>query len=442
MMAVGPTVAKSADTNHRWGAGTNMGYGRGPMTSERAMSPNDDRQAVQVFVWWDRIGTLAGLALVVVANLFLTQPLLWVIAATLVGLAASLTMADRLLGQDRLTAALAVIAAGNWITALVVASVLPFLWPVMAITVLMPLVLATPYLPRSRIGIGIGAAAMVAGAVCVIGLINDDGGALPDLEDEIELVVVVAALMGQIAPVGLIVHQNNRLQRAHLDRAAALNADLEQSRERLAASRRRVVEAADTERRRIERNLHDGAQQRLVALGVRLRLLETLTGDDEPVQTQLTALITELDEAIEEVRELAHGIYPPLLQTRGLVDALSAVARRSPLPVTTDLDDVGRFDPSTEAALYFTALEALTNAAKHAPDSSVDVALSTEGGLVRLTVGDDGPGFDPETTTPSGQGMTNMADRLASSGGDLVVTSKPGQGTTVEATVPLGQPTP
>lgn len=408
------------------------------MTDDEEMVGNQAGRAVALFVRLDRLGTLAGLLLVVVANTILARPLLWLIAATLVGLAGVLTMAGRLVDQGNLLGSLTLVAIGNWATAVVVAAVLPFLWPVMAITVLMPLVLATPYLTRSRIGFGIGATAIVAATVALIGLVNDDGGALPDLEDEIELAVVAGALMGQIAPIGLIVWQSNRLQHENLERAVALNSELETSRERLAASRRRVVEAADTERRRIERDLHDGAQQRLVAIGVRLRLLETLTDDDDPAASQVRALIGELDEAVDEIRELARGIYPPLLQSRGLVDALSAVARRSPLPTTTDLADVGRLDPSAETALYFTALEALTNAAKHAAEASVDVTLRFDDDQVRLIVRDDGPGFDPDLAGQT-QGLTNMADRVASSGGQLTITSTPGQGTSIEASVPIGQ---
>lgn len=408
------------------------------MTDDGDMVGNQEGRAVALFVRWDRLGTLAGLLLVVVANTILARPLLWLIAATLVGLAGLLTMAGRLVDQGDLLGSLTLVAIGNWVTAVVVAAVLPFLWPVMAITVLMPLVLATPYLARSRIGFGIGAATIVAAIVALIGLINDDGGALPDLEDEIELVAVAGALMGQIAPIGLVVWQNNRLQRENLERAIALNTELEASRERLAASRRRVVEAADTERRRIERNLHDGAQQRLVAIGVRLRLLETMTDDDDPVAGQVRALIGELDEAVDEIRELARGIYPPLLQSRGLVDALSSVARRSPLATTTDLADVGRLEPSAETALYFTALEALTNAAKHAAEASVEVTLRSDGDQVRLTVRDDGPGFDPDLADQT-QGLTNMADRVASSGGQLTITTTPGQGTSIEASVPIGR---
>lgn len=405
------------------------------MEGSREMELRHDRRAIELFIQFDRLGALGGLVLVIGAIFVLNLPLLWFIAAAIVFLCVALTVADRLLSEGRLFLPLILVAVGNWITAVVVSTVVPFLWPVMALTVLMPLVLSTPYLARRQVALSIGTSALVAGLVCMLGLLNDDGGVLPDIEDELELLAVVSSLMVQIAPIGLIVWQNNLLQRGNLERATALNSELDQSQRRLAASRRRVVAAADTERRRIERDLHDGAQQRLVAIGVRLRLLESLTGEDAAVNEQVSALVAELDEAVEEVRELARGIYPPLLQSRGLVDALSAVARRSPLAITNDLEPVGRLDPSTETALYFTALEALTNAAKHAPDSSVDLSLAVEGSQIRLTVTDDGPGFEPDEETRT-QGTHNMGDRVAASGGELTISSAPGQGTTVVAVVP------
>ena len=331
--------------------------------------------------------------------------------------------------------------AGNWLVAMVVAAVLPVLWPVMALTVVMPLVLATPYLDRSRLAAMLIGTAAAAGVVSLIGLLNDDGGALPDMADELELVLVVSALMAQIAAIGLIVWENNRYQLRSLDLATALNAELRSSERELDESRRRVVLAADVERRRIERDLHDGAQQRLVAIGVWLRLLQDQVQDPE-VREAVTSVVGEVEGAIEEIRELAHGIYPPVLQTRGLAAAVAAVARRSPLPVETRLSDVGRLAEPLETALYFVALEALTNAAKHAPASSVVVTLAAVDADVVLTVADDGPGFSPETA--SGGGTNHMADRLAAVGGRLDISSQPGAGTTVQAVVagaaPVAEP--
>lgn len=405
-------------------------------TGTIAISQGDGRKPIETFINLDILGTLGGIGLLVVANaLFVRQAAVWIVLPALLVLLAALAIARREAESGQVLRALALITTGNWMVAVVVPLLLPFLWPVMALTVLMPIVLSTPYLNRSQLFGTIMLGSIVVGTVAAIGLLNDDGGAIPDIEDELELLVVVGALIAQIIPIGLIVWQNNRIQQQNLGRATDLNGRLLQSQDELAASRRRVVEAADTERRRIERDLHDGAQQRLVALGVRLRLLESQTRDLPDVHDAVETLVGELDGAVEEVRELAHGIYPPLLQSRGLVDALSAVARRSALPVTPMIDDIGRLDQSTETALYFTAMEALTNAAKHAPDSSVDLALAEKAGILRLTVIDDGPGFKVNSTIRS-HGTHNMGDRVAAVGGWLDVSSTLGVGTTVTAVVP------
>jgi signal transduction histidine kinase len=240
--------------------------------------------------------------------------------------------------------------------------------------------------------------------------------------------------MVQILPIGLIVWQNNRLQHENLDRANDLNEQLLISRAELAASRRRVVHAGDIERRRIERDLHDGAQQRLVTLGVRLRLLESQTEDMPDVHHAVEDMIGELSAAIDEVRELSNGIYPPMLQSEGLVHALGEVARRSTTPVRTSLTHIERLDPSVETALYFTALEALTNTAKHAPGSLVDLRLVDEGSSLRLTVSDNGPGFEIDESKALAS-VNRLDDRVAAIGGTLTITSAIGKGTTVTAIV-------
>lgn len=433
-MAATTQPAQRVDDGPRLGLCA-VGAGNRVITDTNPVSIDQGRDGITTFIVLDRIGAAAGGALVLVVNgLFIRSIGLWAVLATIVVLLVALTEAHRRVEQGALFTPLLLITAGNWLVALTVAAVLPFLWPVMVLTVLMPVVLGTPYLNRQRLLIVILVSATVAGVAAGLGLLNDDGGALPDLEDELELVAVVGALMGQIAPIGLIVWQNNKLQRENLIRATELNSELVDSQQQLASSRLRVVQAADTERRRIERDLHDGAQQRLVALGVRLRLLESQTKDLPEVHGSIETLIAELDGAVEEVRELAQGIYPPLLQSRGLVDALSAVARRSAVPVRTALDDIGRLDQSVETALYFAALEALTNAAKHAPDSSVDLTLTDDDGTIVLTVTDDGPGFVVDHNIET-QGTNNMGDRLATVGGTLKISSTPGRGTTVDARV-------
>ena len=208
--------------------------------------------------------------------------------------------------------------------------------------------------------------------------------------------------------------------------------------EELRASRQRLVTAQDVERRRIERNIHDGAQQQLVALAVQAKLAENLAGTDADKQREmLRGMQQGLQDALDDLRDLARGIYPPLLADQGLAAALQAQARRSPLPVDVEVDGVERYPQEIEAAIYFCILEAMQNVAKYARASSVNVRVSGSASDVAFVVRDDGQGFDPDQTG-YGTGLQGMADRLAALGGSLAVRSAPGQGTTIEGTLPSG----
>jgi signal transduction histidine kinase len=206
--------------------------------------------------------------------------------------------------------------------------------------------------------------------------------------------------------------------------------------EDLRSSRQRLVAAQDEERRRLERNLHDGAQQELVALAVKVRLAESLIGKDEEQRRALQTIEHDAQEALTSLRDLARGIYPPLLADRGLQSALEAQARRTPLPVAFEFDGVQRYPPDVEAAIYFFVLEALQNVAKYADASKVTIRLREWEGDIDVSVIDDGRGFNPEAT-PLGMGLQNMSDRLAALGGRLEIKSVPGRGTNVFGRVPI-----
>jgi signal transduction histidine kinase len=208
--------------------------------------------------------------------------------------------------------------------------------------------------------------------------------------------------------------------------------------EELRASRQRLVAAQDEERRRLERNIHDGAQQQLVALAVNLKLARTLsTKDPAKGQEILHRLQGEAQDALDNLRDLARGIYPPVLADKGLAAALESQARKATVPVTIDSDGIGRYPQEAEAAAYFCVLEALQNVAKYAEATSVTVRLGLEDGDLLFTVTDDGRGFDP-ATTPQGSGLQNMRDRLEALGGSVEVVSEPGRGTTVTGRIPVG----
>ena len=229
------------------------------------------------------------------------------------------------------------------------------------------------------------------------------------------------------------------LRNARLDSdLQASLAALERQTEELRRSRARVVAAADAERRRIERDLHDGAQQHLVGLEANLGAARALIDSNpERAKAVLDELRAAVQEAMQDFRDLAHGIYPPLLQDRGLSEALANAARRTTIPTRVEPNTRRRYDPEVEATVYFCCLEALQNAGKHAGDGThVTIRLYEEEDALLFEIADDGSGFDPARTT-FGAGLTNMRDRLEAIGGDLRIDSNLGQGSRVLGTIPL-----
>jgi signal transduction histidine kinase len=229
------------------------------------------------------------------------------------------------------------------------------------------------------------------------------------------------------------------INKASLDLALGESLDrLRRQAEDLRASRARVVSAADAERRRIERDLHDGAQQHLVALAVKARTVERLADRDPAhARTVSAELAEDVEKAIDELRDLAHGIYPTLLASSGLNAALAEAGRCGGIPVRMEVDGVGRAPAEIETAVYFCCVEALQNAAKHAgPGAVAGVRLWEETGALNFEVADDGLGFVPEEAS-GGAGLANMSDRLGAVGGAVYVVSEPGRGTCVGGTVPL-----
>jgi signal transduction histidine kinase len=214
--------------------------------------------------------------------------------------------------------------------------------------------------------------------------------------------------------------------------------DVRRQAEELRDSRARIVAAGNAERRRVERDLHDGAQQYLVLLGLKLGLARRAVDQDPAaVAATLDELRVDLDRALAELRDLAHGIYPPLLENEGLPGALGEAVRRAAIPASMECDGAGRYPPELEAAVYFCCLEALQNAAKHAGDgASARVELGERDGMLQFAVIDDGRGYDPGVAHESA-GVQNMTDRMGALGGSLSIESAPGRGTSVTGEVPL-----
>jgi signal transduction histidine kinase len=266
-----------------------------------------------------------------------------------------------------------------------------------------------------------------AGELLGLILVQRSTGAAPFQPSDERVVIELARQLG-------LALRNVRLDSA----LQASTEELRRQAEELRASRARVVSAADAERRRIERDLHDGAQQHLVGLVVNLRLARELA-DADPAEAKalLESLGDHAKQAFDELRELAHGIYPPLLLDRGLAEALRAVASRAPLGARVDADAIGRYPPQVEATVYFCCAEALQNAAKHAGAAAhATVDVREEQGMLRFEVADDGAGFDPRSA-PRGAGLTSMGDRLGALGGHLTVAAEPDGGTRIRGAIPL-----
>ncbi len=210
--------------------------------------------------------------------------------------------------------------------------------------------------------------------------------------------------------------------------------------EELRESRARVVASSDAARRRVERDLHDGAQQHLVLLDLKLALVEReLEAADPAAREAVAEARADLEKALAELRDLAHGIYPPALSNEGLASALEDAAQRAALPVTVEANGSDRYRPDLEAAVYFCCLEALQNAGKHAgPGAKATVRLTAEDGRLRFEVSDDGRGFAPAPANGN-SGLKNMTDRIGALGGQIQIESSPGEGTKVAGSVPLSE---
>ncbi len=223
-------------------------------------------------------------------------------------------------------------------------------------------------------------------------------------------------------------------QFAELLDTAVANAD---SRAELMASRARLVAASDAARRRFERDLHDGAQQRLVSLSLELRGAEAIApSENDELAEQLAHVGKGLADALDDLRELSRGIHPAILSEGGLVPALKALARRSAVPVQLDLAIADRFTERVEIGAYYVVSEALTNAAKHARASKVEVHARARDGVLEMKIDDDGVGgADPS----GGSGLTGLADRVEALGGTIWIASPPGEGTSLRVELSLDQ---
>ena len=372
-----------------------------------------------------RLGLVAVWSSIVVLGLL--QVLLGPLHPITVGLYALvaygvlLVAAEVLAAREHIAAAAAVTTLATWVTALAIVWVTPFLAPVGLLALLLPLVMVADLLGPRLLTVTIVTTVVLSGVLAGIGVARRPAYERehPVTAGTVLLVAVLVTVLVSALVAGL---------RDYVTRLGDRTRELEESRARLAVA---AVEA----RRSIERDLHDGAQQRLATIAVDLGRASRMFEKDPPAARSIViSLQGQLEAAIRELRDLAHGIYPPLLGERGLVGALPAAARRTTLPCTVDVRSLGRHSPSVEAAVYFCCTEAIHNADRHSGGSLITVHARDDEGPGRglqFSVTDDGHGFDLEAIR-STHGLTGMRDRIRAAGGELRIISAPGRGTTVE----------
>jgi signal transduction histidine kinase len=367
------------------------------------------------------VGLLVGIWLGVVRSgwlLLLVAAIAWV--------AAVLAYARTQVRAGRRARAVVCTAGASLVVTPVVVAIVPEMLAPLALVVLLQVVLATDFVSERQFARVIGASFVTLLVTAALGRTEGARDLVDEVPDLMVDVVVVIAVPAVGALVALLVWQ-------HRTRLADQTWELRLSRSRLTT-------AADRERRRLERDLHDGAQQQLVAATVQLPAIKSLVqqGRVDEAGQAVDRVEQRLRGAIDDLRRLARGLYPPVLASRGLADALDEVAATLANPVVTKLGPVPRLAPEVETAVYFCCLEALQNASKHAgPDTTLTIELARRGDAVAFAVADDGPGFDPRAVAArAGAGLVNMVDRISAAGGTLSIQAGPGAGTVVAGSVP------
>ncbi|MEV0829478.1 sensor histidine kinase [Nonomuraea rubra] len=372
---------------------------------------------------WAIMGVALG-AGAVAAAAFAGMHQLWLLAlAGGCGTVALLVVAAlRVVKRHRIDHAIGLSAAITWCYALTLTAMIPAALPYATLVIVSPVLLSVAFLPRRRFKVIMGCTVAAAVAVTLAGRLAPGAGPAGDAPGWLVDIVVIALVVLGLTRASYLAWHNHVMLVA---RAEALQ-----------ESRARLVAAADRERREIERNLHDGAQQRLVAAAVQSRVAQRLM-DTDPAQAVpvLAQLSSDLREAQAELRDLAHGIYPPQLAESGLEAALRAATRHSPLPTEIRAAGLGRYPPEIEINIYFCLLEALQNAAKHAGEqATVTIGLREQDGL-SFDLADTGIGCHPGLIR-TGHGITNMYDRLGAIGGTLTIETSPGTGLRLHGHIP------
>lgn len=354
---------------------------------------------------------------------------LLVLSVLVVACSATIASGLRPLARGAPEVAVRRLAGANWATSLAATAIVPFAWPILAFATLLPVVAAVPHVGTGSLR-GYLAPSLVSTCLVVLIGLNVRSATVDQLPGWVPVVsnAVFVPFMGALLLQLALVSQ------AHLHKL--LDAE-KQANDELRRSQSRIVSAADGERRRIARDLHDGAQQHLTALEIGLSIASRLEAPPE-LERQITGLRASAAEARRDLRRLVHGIYPAALTEHGLRTALAGLASSAGLPVAVDARKVRRHDPEVEAAVYFCCLEAVQNSTRHGGRESRATITVTDGaGGLRFEVADTGCGFDPGSVTAGG-GFVGMRDRVEALGGELVILGEPGVGTRVVGALPEG----
>lgn len=404
----------------------------------RAVGPDDTVDRYHALLRADIISTATGTAIsLVVASIWWVMPIFaWCVSG--VACLGIRQLGRRFASRGDVQTAILLFAFGLWASGLVILWIAPIGLPIIMFNLVTPVVIAGTFLDREqhrRVALG---AVVMSAAMGAIGWFADGYAIEEGVANWIVGVVIIIFMVEHTAMFTATVRDANAVTTRHFDQAMAANAELERSEAELRRSRRRVVDVAERERRRIERDIHDGAQQRLVsaALQIQLASLDAEAGAHVAAE-RLDGIRAELQTAVNDLRELASGIFPSMLADHGLRDAVHAVARLNPQPVVVDIPPNVDLPDRVTRAVYFIAVEALQNAAKHAgPDARVSVAVVVDERCVALDVCDDGVGFEPGGDDLGG--LANMSDRAAAEGGELSVDARLGHGTTIRVVIPHG----
>lgn len=375
---------------------------------------------------------------VIVVFSFIREPYLFACGVAVGCAAALMHRAAVVAERGETSTAVAWLAAGNWVAIGTGALAASAVWPIFPLAALFPAIVAATYVRRDQFQRYLIASVAIATLATFAGLFVDLTGIRSDVPNWILVMLQAIFVPSMTGIVGFLAVQNFARTRSALASLRVAHDGARLQANELLASRSRMLHATNRERRRIERDLHDGTQQHFVALGLRLSALKAaLPGESTRLHQDVDDLRDDVREAQRNLRNLTAAIYPPTLTQHGLAPAVRAIADRYTSNVTTEIDDVGRCDADVEAAVYFTFMEALQNAAKHAgAEASVTLKLSRDGRQLEFSIADDGAGFVPSPASDPG-GLVNMVDRVGAVLGEVEVSSAPGEGTVVSGSVPV-----